>query len=93
MLLQDLGTNKKYYGIFRNGLDIFFGGLGQTQKQLAIFLFVLFYFFRHHLYHKWKIINITSPSSYGANMDAVNQFLFKRFTGVENMTSDNVVKG
>ena len=36
---------------------------------------------------------VTLSSSYGGTMDAINQFLCKRFTGVENITSDNVVRG
>ena len=91
MLLQDLGDKQKVLWYFPKWPRHNFWRSGSETKTTGNFS--LCFFFRHHLYHKWEIINITLSSSYGSNMDAINKFLFKRFTGVENMTSDNVVKG
>ena len=38
-------------------------------------------------------VYMISSSTYGATMNAINQLLCKRFPGVENMTSNNVVTG
>ena len=38
---------------------------------------------------KWKEFTTRYPQI----MDAINQFLCKRFTGIENMISDNVMRG